>query len=91
MGTDPETGEPQEPLVVCQTRRRRRRLRSCSVRRPRLLRLVDEGLSDKEIAAVLAISRSTASDHVASIRAKLGVPSRAAASALAVRNGLLSS
>ena len=62
-----------------------------TAREREVLRLVDDGLSNKEIATVLAISRSTASDHVASIRTKLGVPSRAAASALAVRNGLLSS
>jgi hypothetical protein len=37
------------------------------------------------------IVAEVASDHVAAIRAKLGVPSRAAASALAVRGGLLSS
>jgi DNA-binding CsgD family transcriptional regulator len=55
-----------------------------------VLRLVVEGLSDKEIAAVLGISRSTASDHVAAIRHKLGTPSRAAASALAIRTGILS-
>jgi DNA-binding CsgD family transcriptional regulator len=39
----------------------------------------------------LGISHSTVSDHVAAIRAKLGVSSRAAATALAVRGGLLSS
>ena len=54
-----------------------------------MLQLVVEGPSDKEIAATLGISRSTASDHVASIRVKLGAPSRASASALAVRSGLL--
>jgi DNA-binding CsgD family transcriptional regulator len=56
-----------------------------------VLRLLVEGLSDKEIAAVLGIARATVSDHASAIRAKLGVPSRAAASALAVRSGLLSS
>ena len=73
---------------------RRRWLRQSlplTVREREVLRLVVDGLSDKEIAATLGISHATASDHVASIRAKLGVPSRAAASALAIRNGLLSS
>jgi DNA-binding NarL/FixJ family response regulator len=60
-------------------------------REKEVLRLLVEGLADKEIAAALGISRATVSDHVAAIRAKLGVPSRAAASALAVRGGLLSS
>ena len=62
-----------------------------TTREREVLRLVVDGLSDKEIAASLSIAQATASDHVASIRAKLGVPSRAAASALAVRSGLLSS
>ncbi len=62
-----------------------------TAREREVLRLLVEGLSDKEIAAALGISRATVSDHASAIRAKLGVPSRAAASALAVRNGLLTS
>jgi DNA-binding CsgD family transcriptional regulator len=54
-----------------------------------VLRLLIEGLSDKENAAALGIARATVSDHASAIRAELGVPSRAAALALAVRNGLL--
>jgi excisionase family DNA binding protein len=72
-------------------RQRPRQSRALTAREREVLRLVVDGRSDKEIAIILGISRATASDHVASIRAKLGVPSRAAASALAVRNGLLSS
>ena len=47
------------------------------------------GLSDKEIAAALGITRYTASNHVTAIRDKLGVPSRAAAAAIAVRDHLV--
>jgi predicted ATPase/DNA-binding CsgD family transcriptional regulator len=54
-----------------------------------VLRLLVDGLSDKEIAAELGISRHTASNHLTAIRDKLGVPSRAAAVALAVRDGLI--
>jgi non-specific serine/threonine protein kinase len=54
-----------------------------------VLRLLVDGLSDKEIAATLGISRYTASNHVASILAKLGVPSRTAAVALDVRDDLV--
>jgi non-specific serine/threonine protein kinase len=72
-------------------RQRSRQSLPLTPREREVLRLVVDGLSDKEIAAALGISHATASDHVASIRAKLGVPSRAAASALAVRGGLLSS
>jgi non-specific serine/threonine protein kinase len=54
-----------------------------------VLRLLVVGWSDKEIAAALGISRRTASSHVATIRAKLDAPSRAAAVALAVRDQLI--
>jgi DNA-binding CsgD family transcriptional regulator len=54
-----------------------------------VLRLVVAGRADKEIAATLAISRATVSRHVASIRAKLGAPSRSAAAAIAVRDRLV--
>jgi DNA-binding CsgD family transcriptional regulator len=53
-----------------------------------VLRLVTEGRTDREIADLLFISSRTASSHVASIIAKLGVDSRTAAAALAVRLGL---
>jgi non-specific serine/threonine protein kinase len=53
-----------------------------------VLRLLVDGRSDREIAAALCVSRHTAANHVASILGKLGVPSRAAAAAYAVRHGL---
>ncbi|MBA2557928.1 MAG: AAA family ATPase [Chloroflexi bacterium] len=57
-------------------------------REAEVLRLLAEGHADKEIATALNISRHTAGHHVASILAKLGVESRAAAVAQAVRHGL---
>jgi DNA-binding CsgD family transcriptional regulator len=53
-----------------------------------VLRLLAEGRSDREIAAALFVSRRTAATHVAAIFRKLGVSSRAAAAAYAVRHGL---
>ena len=54
-----------------------------------VLRLLVEGLSDKEIAAALGIARYTASNHVTAIRDKLGVSSRSAAVGIALRDSLV--
>ena len=60
-----------------------------SVRELEVLRLVAEGLSDAEIAERLVLSPHTVHRHVANIRTKLGLASRAAAAAHAARLGLL--
>jgi predicted ATPase/DNA-binding CsgD family transcriptional regulator len=54
-----------------------------------ILRLLADGLSDKEMAAELRMGRRTVSTHVATIRAKLDAPSRSAAAAIAVRDRLV--
>jgi DNA-binding CsgD family transcriptional regulator len=54
-----------------------------------VLRLLVEGKSDREIAEELYISRHTAMRHVSHILAKLGVESRTAAAAHAVRHDLV--
>ncbi len=53
-----------------------------------VLRLLVRGMSDREIAAALFISPGTATTHVRNIRGKLGVRSRGAAAALAIRHGI---
>lgn len=54
-----------------------------------VLRLVAQGLSDPEIAERLVVSPHTVHRHVANVRSKLRLPSRAAAVAYASRAGLL--
>jgi DNA-binding NarL/FixJ family response regulator len=53
-----------------------------------VLRLLVEGRSDREIGEELYISTRTAQGHVSHIFDKLGVNSRAAAVAIAVREGI---
>jgi ATP/maltotriose-dependent transcriptional regulator MalT len=54
-----------------------------------ILRLVAQGLSDAQIAERLFLSPHTVHRHIANVRTKLRVPSRAAAVAHATRQGLL--
>lgn len=54
-----------------------------------VLRLVARGETDAEIAASLVLSAHTVHRHIANIRTKLGVPSRTAAAAWALRNELI--
>ena len=54
-----------------------------------VLRLVAEGLTDQQIAGSLILSAHTIHRHVANVRRKLGVTSRAAAAAWAAQHGLV--
>ena len=60
-----------------------------SPRESEILRLVADGLSNKEIAAELGLSPHTVHRHVANILVKLRLSSRAAAAAYAARQGLI--
>ncbi|HLL38560.1 MAG TPA: LuxR C-terminal-related transcriptional regulator, partial [Rubrobacteraceae bacterium] len=66
-----------------------RELAGLTRREVEVLRLVAQGLSDREIATRLVLSRHTVHRHTHSILTKLDLPSRAAAAAYAVRRGLL--
>jgi len=54
-----------------------------------VLRLLAEGMSDREIAHALSVSPRTVGGHVTHLLGKLGVDSRTAAVALALRHRLV--
>jgi pimeloyl-ACP methyl ester carboxylesterase/DNA-binding CsgD family transcriptional regulator len=58
-------------------------------RETEVLGLIASGLSDREIADRLVLSPHTVHRHVANVRTKLGLPTRAAAVAAAAKRGLL--
>jgi HD-GYP domain-containing protein (c-di-GMP phosphodiesterase class II) len=55
-----------------------------------VLRLVTHGLSTREIAERLIITRKTAANHVEHVYAKIGVSNRARAALFAMQHGLMS-
>ena len=63
---------------------------SLSAREREVLAELAAGKTNREIAGILVISQHTVSRHVESIFAKLGVTSRAAATAYAYEHDLLS-
>jgi pimeloyl-ACP methyl ester carboxylesterase/DNA-binding CsgD family transcriptional regulator len=83
VGTEPQTDRapvPDSAFVEGQ---------DLTSRETEVLTLVAAGLSDGEIAERLVLSPHTVHRHVANIRTKLGLPTRAAAVAAAARRGLL--
>ena len=60
-----------------------------TVRQVEILRLVAAGKTNREIAETLSISDHTVRRHLQNIFAKLGVPSRAAATAFALQHNLI--
>ena len=70
-------------------RRRRDWPAGLTTREVEVLRLLVRGLSNKEIADRLVISRKTAGSHVEHIYSKIGVSNRARASLFAMKHGLM--
>ena len=71
------------------TARRPARAAGLTSREVEVLRLLASGMSNKEIAEHLVISRKTASHHVEHIYAKTGTSNRALASLFAASHGLI--
>ncbi len=72
-----------------QATRRQARPGGLTSREVEVLRLLARGLSNREIAERLVISRKTASHHVEHIYAKTGTTNRALASLFAASHGLI--
>jgi HD-GYP domain-containing protein (c-di-GMP phosphodiesterase class II) len=70
-------------------RRRREWPAGLTLREVEVLRLVARGLSNKEIADLLVISRKTAGSHVEHIYTKIGASNRAQACLFAMKHGLM--
>jgi non-specific serine/threonine protein kinase len=60
-----------------------------TARQVEVLRLLSQGKTDREIAAVLFLSRRTVQDHVSHLIARLGVANRTEAAAVAMRDRLV--
>jgi DNA-binding CsgD family transcriptional regulator len=73
-----ERSEPPSPAIAA----------GLTAREGEVLRLLAEGLSDRQIAEVLSISERTAGNHVQHLMQKLDVDSRTAAAVFAVRHDL---
>jgi DNA-binding NarL/FixJ family response regulator len=58
-------------------------------REHQVLRLLADGLSNRQIADELAIAEQSAKNHVSSVLRKLAVPNRTAAAAMARREGMV--
>lgn len=59
-----------------------------SVREVQVLRLVATGMTNQEVAASLSLSKKTVARHLSNIFGKIGVTTRAAATAYSCRHGL---
>ena len=77
------------PIGHYQSASRANRYPPLSPRETEVLRLVTKGLTDAEIAEHLRLKRRTITTHLTSIYNKLGVPSRAAATRIAIAQQLV--
>ena len=86
---DPEAVDAVLAAVGHRVPRRREGPAGLTPREVEVLRLLAQGLSNKEIAQRLVISTKTAGNHIEHIYAKIDASSRATASLFAMQHGLL--
>src|SRR5882762_11564478 len=79
---------PEAATRLAKDLRQPERVESLTKRETSVLRLVAEGLANKEIARRLAISEKTVKAHLNNVFAKLDVHSRTQAALLAIRSGV---
>ena len=89
LGAKREAMRARRVLDRCVARTRRRTPGGITPRERDVLRLLAEGLTNRQIAERLVVSEHTVHRHVTNVLRKLGLPSRAAAAAHAVRTGLV--
>ncbi len=78
-----------DPSVVLDESGAVGRMEELSAREQEVLRLLAQGLSNREIASALTLGEETVKSHVGSILAKLGLSGRAQVAAAALRLGLI--
>jgi HD-GYP domain-containing protein (c-di-GMP phosphodiesterase class II) len=86
---DSEAAEAVLSAAGHRVRRRREGPAGLTAREVEVLRLLAQGLSNKEIAERLVISPKTAGNHIEHIYAKIDASGRATASLFAMQHGLL--
>ncbi len=89
LGAPAEAARARRIVDACADGRARSPLPDVTPRERDVLRLLAEGLTNRQIAERLVVSEHTVHRHVTNILRKLELPSRTAAAAHAVRSGLL--
>lgn len=89
LGASVEAARARRIVAACGAGRDGSPLQDVTPREREVLRLLAEGLTNREIAERLVVSEHTVHRHVTNILRKLELPSRTAAAAQAVRSGLL--
>jgi LuxR family maltose regulon positive regulatory protein len=89
LGAEPAAERSRRTLRACQEPGRSdSSVSQLTVREQEVLRLLVEGLTNRQIADQLSVSEHTVHRHVTSILRKLDLPSRTAAAARAVQSGM---